>query len=644
MRLFYFLLLCSFSASATSSADTVFSKDARFTYEASALSKNKNILQIPLNLNGTNISLSLDVKRPTDFLKELNNDTSTFRRLIILETLELDGKKLSINQNDTVRLRGCFIKNLIIRNGFKGVLIFDETSIKNAHFSGDFFNLQFLDSDLEQVLLVNAQITHFLFARTSLIQAEKFLKKDWAQSIPTGTPYHITFYKCRFGESSNFNFTVLENVRFINSFFKHKTIFKEYIFSPKDFSDKIVGLISNINKGRIRDDNSDNELFKQIVAKYNLKNGYPIALITQLFQQYKKSYENKNLIYSKLTFTNSIFGKGVIFKGRFIDCRLDNTEYNGEVDLHEANFLSSTQGFKQDIFSQSFFKSVQLKVDLAAILAQDTLLDERLSPQGRELHLIDSMARYPLFERLNIKASYFRNLSFDLYWNGYQLKNKVLDVSDWNRIEFFFDKMEEYVEKKGDGDNKKSSLRHLDYQRRQYERAYLWHSKQYFPWFWSFLLQNTVRHGYRGELTFVIVSLLLVLLFAILYYSFFTYPIIKERLHKPGYILASVESLEERRREIHEESQLPWYEKFRFWVKHKNLGRHRIQHFISCYICAFELFFKPQFPSRFLGESDKSLSLVVTLFVNWLIGALMLILALIYIASQYSFVEKFLGL
>ncbi|SEL62851.1 hypothetical protein SAMN04488505_102713 [Chitinophaga rupis] len=133
-------------------------------------------------------------------------------------------------------------------------------------------------------------------------------------------------------------------------------------------------------------------------------------------------------------------------------------------------------------------------------------------------------------------------------------------------------------------------------------------------------LEYLVGNGYHGEASFFPSALLFILLFTILYNIWFVRDV-------QAYIL-----------KINEKSG---HNEPAVISKEKKTALDAAVTFAQCFWMSVIVFLNPRFPAAYFRFRNSFMIVVV---IEWLIGLVMIILFLIFIASKYAFVKTLLGI
>jgi hypothetical protein len=134
-------------------------------------------------------------------------------------------------------------------------------------------------------------------------------------------------------------------------------------------------------------------------------------------------------------------------------------------------------------------------------------------------------------------------------------------------------------------------------------------------------LESAVGNGYLGGGNFAVSSLLIILLFALAYYLFYRREFIE-------YINWENEEKEKSNKNKRKKSEV--YDR-----------RNQAKNFAKCFWKSFYIYFSPKFNFSYFNLPT---SLWIIVVMEWLIGILMILLFLIYVAATYPFIRNLLGL
>jgi hypothetical protein len=171
---------------------------------------------------------------------------------------------------------------------------------------------------------------------------------------------------------------------------------------------------------------------------------------------------------------------------------------------------------------------------------------------------------------------------------------------------------------------------HLDHQKTMYRMEYLKDNPTFFnllAYLGYQLLEWTVGNGYHGETRFALFSLTLIVIFAFFYYWRYR----KDILYYIDHTRNKGETID-----------MPPARRYRSHFRQRPGSQTTaFVTFAKCFWFSFVIFINPRFPPSYFKFGNGFL---VFLLTEWLIGVVMIILFLIFIASQYSFVKSIIGL
>jgi hypothetical protein len=136
---------------------------------------------------------------------------------------------------------------------------------------------------------------------------------------------------------------------------------------------------------------------------------------------------------------------------------------------------------------------------------------------------------------------------------------------------------------------------------------------------WLSFLELTVGNGYNGGSRFFYSCLIMILIFSIIYFVF-------SREEFVSYI-------------NNENGALKNDETDTMYISYE--PKSYLRNFFKCFWQSFNIFFNPKYNFKYFQFSNK---LFIPVIIEWLLGILMIILFLIYIATTYPFIRALLGI
>lgn len=158
-----------------------------------------------------------------------------------------------------------------------------------------------------------------------------------------------------------------------------------------------------------------------------------------------------------------------------------------------------------------------------------------------------------------------------------------------------------------------SAIEKIEYQENLLEKIHAKNTNSYLKYFQKLFVEYTVNYGYKGEKNIVLWALSTILIFSFLYF------LLRSETIK-NYILLET---------ITQDSQtikLPWKELL------KRSSKNQFIIFFQCIWFSLVVFVNPRFPSKYF-KFDQNLLLII--LAEWLMGLVLVMMYLYFIASKY---------
>jgi hypothetical protein len=326
--------------------------------------------------------------------------------------------------------------------------------------------------------------------------------------------------------------------------------------------------------------------------------------------------------YDLMEFDNCEFRNKICFFDHHNEKSSADYFTNFNIQFNSANFLDNVDFTKADkyincINQSSHFRDTLFLNNSIFLLNDCTTYDSAYlySSNFAKTAVIvmgNTKANHKNFPRIHSLSLQNLTLLYDEYLKNAKSVTE-LDLQDYNTFKSNLQQSiaSIYPEKIAGVINDKLEHEYLlieaDYNKENFWRS-IGSANRYLKFYF---LELTVQNGYNGEGTFFSISLFIFLFFSLIYFSF-------HRRDVVNFVIVNYENA-------------PAVEK----------ARPTAINYCRCFWVSCVILINPKFPATFFKEKPRLFALFT---IQWVIGLIMVILFLVYIASKYPILNKITGL